>query len=166
MEFLRGDTFCHAAHWHFLNDFKRLALAHALHNAARHDGASKRRMAQAEIIQPGIIPRYPMTTQDLLKQYEALKAENERLKQAQARKLSIKISEKGCVSVYGINARFPVSLYPSQWETLFGLKDSVEQFIATHREELEKLGEQSRMAKQAVAQSPAPVRAQFIGARR
>lgn len=27
-------------------------------------------------------------------------------------------AEKGTVSVYGLNARFPVSLYPSQWERL------------------------------------------------
>lgn len=105
-------------------------------------------------------------TQDLLKQYEALKAENERLKQAQARKLTIKISEKGCVCVYGLNARFPVSLYPSQWEALFGLKAEIEATLTNNREELERLGEQSRMSKQAVAQAPAPVRAQFIGARR
>jgi hypothetical protein len=107
-----------------------------------------------------------MSTQDLLKQFEALKAENERLKQAQARKLSIKISEKGCICVYGLNARFPVSLYPAQWEALFGLKSEIEATIEANGEELARLGEQSRMAKQAVAQSPAPVRAQFIGARR
>ncbi len=30
--------------------------------------------------------------------------------------LSFKVSEKGAISVYGLNARFPVTLYAEQWE--------------------------------------------------
>ena len=35
-----------------------------------------------------------------------------------ARELSCKVTEKGGVSVYGLNARFPVTLYADQWERL------------------------------------------------
>src|SRR6266699_4959846 len=45
-------------------------------------------------------------TADLLAQIEALKADNERLKQARNSKLSFKVSEKGCLSCYGMG-RFP-----------------------------------------------------------
>jgi hypothetical protein len=44
------------------------------------------------------------------------KQEAEKLAQAKA-KISIKISQRGAVSVYGLG-RFPVTLYPSQWEAL------------------------------------------------
>jgi len=34
------------------------------------------------------------------------------------KEIKVKISDKGCVSVYGLQ-RFPVSLYPRQWERIF-----------------------------------------------
>ncbi|MBA0088871.1 MAG: hypothetical protein HRJ53_28115 [Acidobacteria bacterium Pan2503] len=46
-----------------------------------------------------------------------LAAENARLKLAQRSKLSMKIGDKGALSVYGMG-RWPVTLYRSQWETL------------------------------------------------
>jgi len=46
---------------------------------------------------------------------------------------SIKVSTKGCVSVYGLG-RFPVSFYKSQWEKLFSMKDSIEAFIEEHKD--------------------------------
>lgn len=44
-----------------------------------------------------------------------LRAENERLKAAAQRKVTVKLGEKGTISVYGVG-RFPVSLYKSQWQ--------------------------------------------------
>ena len=45
-------------------------------------------------------------------------AQQEAEKLAAARnKISIKISQRGAISVYGMG-RFPITLYPSQWETL------------------------------------------------
>ena len=68
--------------------------------------------------------------QDLQAQIEALKAQNEALRQAKAKAqaLSVKVSEKGGVSVYGMG-RFPVTLYRGQWERLFAHKAQIEAFI-------------------------------------
>jgi hypothetical protein len=48
-----------------------------------------------------------------------LKVENAKLKETAARKstMSLKVSEKGALSVYG-NGRFPTTLYAQQWERL------------------------------------------------
>jgi len=48
---------------------------------------------------------------------ERLRAENERLKRAASRGITIKVSEKGGVSVYELG-RFPVTLYQEQWMKL------------------------------------------------
>jgi hypothetical protein len=48
-----------------------------------------------------------------------------------ARKLTMKVSDKGALSVYGLG-RFPVTLYRSQWERLFSAKDEVETFITVN----------------------------------
>lgn len=62
-------------------------------------------------------------------------------------KLTVKHSDKGCVSVYGLNARFPVSLYPDQWGRLFGFREQIEAYINENRELLDQLGRASREAK-------------------
>ena len=57
-----------------------------------------------------------------------LRAENEALK-ARARKgLSLRVSDKGGVSVYGLG-RFPVTLYKEQWLKLLDLADEIRAFI-------------------------------------
>lgn len=62
---------------------------------------------------------------------EALQSENEALKAKNVRPVTMKVSEaKGCLSVYGINTRFPVSLYANQWERLLSHADEIRQFIA------------------------------------
>jgi hypothetical protein len=57
-----------------------------------------------------------------------LRAENEALKSRGERGLSLKVSEKGGVSVYGLG-RFPVTLYKEQWEKLLAMADEVRKFI-------------------------------------
>jgi hypothetical protein len=47
-----------------------------------------------------------------------------------AGKLSAKVSEKGAVSVYGLQ-RFPVTLYREQWERLFAARESIEAVCKT-----------------------------------
>jgi hypothetical protein len=49
------------------------------------------------------------------------------------RTIKFKVSEKGGVSVYGLNARFPVTLYGDQWERLIAKTDDLKAFIETNR---------------------------------
>lgn len=50
---------------------------------------------------------------------------------AKAGKLAFKVSNKGGVSVYGLN-RFPVTLYPEQWSRVFEVKAEIEAFVKTN----------------------------------
>ena len=59
---------------------------------------------------------------------ERAKAEIERLRRTANRGMSIKVSEKGGVSVYGLG-RFPVTLYKEQWEKLLDMADELRAFI-------------------------------------
>ena len=69
-------------------------------------------------------------TDDLKAEIERLKAENEKLKNKPARGvLSMKVSEKGALSIYGMG-RFPVTLYKEQWTKLLSIADEIKQFIA------------------------------------
>ena len=47
------------------------------------------------------------------------------------RKLSLKVSEKGAVSCYGLG-RFPVTLYGGQWERLLSEASQISAFIAAN----------------------------------
>ena len=76
-----------------------------------------------------------MSDDDLKAELERLKAENERLKSQRGRGASLKVSEKGGVSVYGLG-RFPVTLYKEQWAKLLELADEIRAFIAEHEAEL------------------------------
>ncbi len=66
--------------------------------------------------------------EDLQKEIERLRAENESLKKAPAKGLSFRVSEKGAVSVYGMG-RFPVTLYKEQWLRLLDMKEQLLAFI-------------------------------------
>jgi len=67
---------------------------------------------------------------DLRAELERLKAENEALKQSRPQRgvLSLKVSEKGALSVYGLG-RFPVTLYKEQWTKLLGMTEEIRDFI-------------------------------------
>ena len=75
-----------------------------------------------------------MSDDDLKAELERLKAENERLKQNRAR-VTIKVSEKGAVSVYGLG-RFPVTLYKEQWAKLLDMAGDIRTFIAENEPRL------------------------------
>jgi hypothetical protein len=78
-----------------------------------------------------------MPTQDELQaELERLRAENEALKRPRGQ-MSLKVSEKGALSVYGLG-RFPVTLYREQWEKLLGMADEIRTFIQQHDSELKK----------------------------
>ncbi len=76
-----------------------------------------------------------MAEDDLKAELERLKAENERLKSQRARSVSLKVSEKGGVSVYGLG-RFPVTLYKEQWTKLLAMADELKAFLKEHDAEL------------------------------
>ena len=69
-----------------------------------------------------------MSDEDLKSELERLRAENERLKSQKGRGVSLKVSEKGGVSVYGLG-RFPVTLYKEQWTRLLAMADEIRAFI-------------------------------------
>ena len=64
-----------------------------------------------------------------------LKEENERLKARSNRRVWMKVSEKGAVSVYGLG-RFPVTLYKEQWAKLLDLADDLRAFIKENDDKL------------------------------
>ena len=69
-----------------------------------------------------------MSDEDLRAELERLRAENEKLKNKGVRGLSLKVSEKGGVSLYGVG-RFPVTLYKEQWRKILGMAQEIEDFI-------------------------------------
>jgi hypothetical protein len=79
-----------------------------------------------------------MATDDELRaELERLRAENEALKARGARTVSLKVSEKGGLSVYGLG-RFPVTLYQEQWLKLLEMSEEIRSFIRDHQTELKK----------------------------
>ena len=69
-----------------------------------------------------------MAEDDINAELERLRAENERLRNRTTRGVSLKVSEKGGVSVYGLG-RFPVTLYKEQWTRLLEMADDIRSFI-------------------------------------
>ena len=72
---------------------------------------------------------------DLKNELERLRAENERLKRGSSKGMSLKVSEKGGVSVYGLG-RFPVTLYKEQWKKLLDMSDEIRNFIEANDSQL------------------------------
>lgn len=50
--------------------------------------------------------------------------------------LTVKVSQKGAVSVYGLGGRFPVTLYKSQMERLLAEADLITAFMEANAEAL------------------------------
>jgi hypothetical protein len=73
-----------------------------------------------------------MTETEILKaQLAEAKAENHRLKNKA--KNGLRVSEKGCVSLYGIR-KFPVTFYAQEWENILDSADAIRAFIVEHPE--------------------------------
>jgi hypothetical protein len=51
--------------------------------------------------------------------------------------LYCKVSQKGAISVYGLQ-RMPVTLYVEQWERLLDFADEIRKFIGEHDAELKR----------------------------
>ena len=80
------------------------------------------------------------TDSRMQEELEKLRAENDILKKkqeqsARGRELSLKVSQKGAVSLYGMG-RFPVTLYKEQWVRLLDFSEQIRKFISDHEGEL------------------------------
>ncbi|OFZ12116.1 MAG: hypothetical protein A2Z20_07260 [Bdellovibrionales bacterium RBG_16_40_8] len=69
-------------------------------------------------------------SEDMKNELERLRAENEALKSKKQDRgqLSMRVSEKGAVSIYGMG-RFPVTLYKEQWLKLLSITGEIKKFI-------------------------------------
>jgi hypothetical protein len=77
------------------------------------------------------------TEDELRAELERVKAENESLKARGSKGVSMKVSEKGGMSVYGLG-RFPVTLYQEQWLKLLDMADEIRAFIKENEGRLKK----------------------------
>lgn len=102
---------------------------------AGHTAAAASRGAPVE--RPGRVGDHMSSEDDLKAELEALKAENAALKARGGKAISMKVSEKGAVSVYGLG-RFPVTLYQEQWLKLLELTDELRAFIKENEGRLKK----------------------------
>jgi hypothetical protein len=57
------------------------------------------------------------------------------LKQAQNRKVTLKVSKQGAVSLYGFG-KWPVTLYENQWLKVLDMADDIRAFVKEHHSEL------------------------------
>ena len=76
-----------------------------------------------------------MSEEDLKAELEKLREENASLKKSSSKAFSLKVSQKGAVSAYGLG-RFPVTLYKEQWLRLLDNSDLIRDFIKEHDGEL------------------------------
>ncbi len=75
------------------------------------------------------------TPEEMQAELARLQAENAALKSRTGRGVSLRVSEKGGVSVYGLG-RFPVTLYKEQWTKLLDMSDEIRAFLRDHDAEL------------------------------
>ncbi len=75
--------------------------------------------------------------EELQAEIERLRSENEALKKPTRGQMSLKVSQKGALSVYGLG-RFPVTLYREQWDKLLGMATEIRNFIKENDEVLKK----------------------------
>jgi len=78
-----------------------------------------------------------MSDEDLKAELDRLRLENAALKKTASKGTSLKVSEKGGVSVYGLG-RFPITLYQEQWTKLLEMADEIRDFIAANKDRLKK----------------------------
>ncbi len=80
-----------------------------------------------------------MSDEDMKAELERLRSENAALKKGAATGITMKVSEKGAVSIYGMG-RFPVTLYKEQWLKLLDMSDDIRRFIAANEGKLKTKG--------------------------
>ena len=80
-----------------------------------------------------------MSEDEVKTELERLRQENDRLKRAATKGVTLKVSEKGGLSVYGLG-RFPVTLYKEQWTKLLDMADDLRAFIRENDSQLKTKG--------------------------
>lgn len=80
-----------------------------------------------------------MSDEDLKNELERLRSENAALKKGAATGVTMKVSEKGGLSVYGMG-RFPVTLYKEQWLKLLDMAEDIRSFIKANEAALKTKG--------------------------
>jgi hypothetical protein len=80
-----------------------------------------------------------MAEEDLKAELERLRNENAALKKGAGAGISMKVSEKGAVSIYGMG-RFPVTLYKEQWLKLLDMSEDIRAFIKANDAQLKTKG--------------------------
>jgi len=83
-----------------------------------------------------------LTGEALMAEIDRLRAQNaalqeqaDKAKAAGRGKLTLKVSEKGALSVYGLG-RFPVTLYREQWVRVIDAADDIRKFMAANQDRL------------------------------
>ena len=71
----------------------------------------------------------------IVAQMQALSEENAALKKKNDRPLTLKVSQKGAVSLYGMG-RFPTTLYANQWAKVLDHGDTIRTFIEENKANL------------------------------
>lgn len=69
-----------------------------------------------------------MNESEMKAELERLRAENDKLKTKDKGGITLKVSEKGAVSLYGMG-RFPVTLYKEQWLRVLASAAEIKAFI-------------------------------------
>lgn len=87
-----------------------------------------------------------MSVADMMAKLAQLEKENEALKASGAKVVkprqsigngvSLRVGEKGGIAIYGLNARFPVTLYRQQFEKLAKAIPEIQAFIAANSDKL------------------------------
>ena len=80
-----------------------------------------------------------MSDDEMNAELERLRNEKASLKKGAATGITMKVSEKGGLSVYGMG-RFPITLYKEQWLKLMDMSDAIRSFIAANDAALKAKG--------------------------
>lgn len=94
----------------------------AITSAANEDDMTNN---QADAQDKAVLAQLQAKIAELEAKNKALEAEH-----SKPRTITFKVSDKGGLSVYGINSRFPVTLYIGQWERLLEALPRMRQFMA------------------------------------
>jgi len=75
--------------------------------------------------------------EDLKQQIAGLKAQLESEKASAKRSITLQVSKKGGVSLYGIR-RFPITFYLEEWNRILDMEGEIRAFLKEHEGELTK----------------------------